>query len=104
VSAPHWGQRGVKGVPHSLQNFAPSGVLVSQRGQRMEEPSGAAMQAVGASMGWRLTLPPSSTSLRWCIGTPGDSRCQAKSARRPQMLEHEAEDGAMRCDDRHGGR
>jgi hypothetical protein len=48
---PHCGQRRARGVAHSMQNFIRSGLSASQRGQRMGEPSGTAMQAAGVWMG-----------------------------------------------------
>jgi hypothetical protein len=47
----HCGQCLVRGAAHSMTNCIPSGLSASQRGQRMGEPSGTAMQAAGPWIG-----------------------------------------------------
>ena len=55
---PALGAAGLREAPHSMQNFAPSGVAASQRGQRTEGPSGTAMLAVEAWMAAALPHAP----------------------------------------------
>jgi hypothetical protein len=48
---PSWGQRDLREAPHSMQNFIPSGVSASQRGQRIDRLSCTAVRAAGGTSG-----------------------------------------------------